>query len=51
MKNLTLLEIDHHLEKMEFALAISRSIGDKKKSAKIMEQIQSIGFKYEEPGT
>ena len=28
MKNKSLLEIDHHLEKLEFALAISQTVGD-----------------------
>ena len=45
------LELDHHLEKLEFALALSQTIGDKIKSAKIINQIEVIGYKYEEPGT
>ena len=51
MKNQSLLEVDHHLEKLEFALAISQTIGDKTKSEEIRDQIQKIGIKYEEPGT
>ena len=51
MSNQSLIEIDHHLEKLEFALAISQTIGDKIKSAKIKDEIKMIGFKYQEPGT
>ena len=45
------LEFDHQLEKLEFALAISQTIGDNIKSAKIRNEIEVIGYKYEEPGT
>jgi len=51
MKYKSLIEIDHKLEKLEFALAISQSIGDKIKSEQITEQIKLIGISYEEPGT
>ena len=51
MTKLSLIEIDHKLEKLEFALAISQNIGDKITSDKIKDQIKNIGFKYEEPGT
>ena len=44
-------DLDHQLEKLEFALAFSRTIGDESKSAKIKNQIELIGYKYEEPGT
>ena len=47
----SLLEIDHQLEKLEFALAISKTIGDKIKSDQIKKQINKIGFIYQEPGT
>ena len=47
----SLLEIDHQLEKLEFALAISQTKGDKIKSDQIKDQIKLIGVKYEEPGT
>ena len=47
----SLLEIDHKLEKLEFALAISQAMGDKIRSDQIKDQIKIIGFRYEEPGT
>ncbi len=47
----TQIEIDHQLEKLEFALAFSQTIGDKIKSDKIKDQIKIFGFNYEEPGT
>ncbi len=51
MKKQTLIEIDHQLEKLEFALAISQTIGDQIRSDQIKDQIKKIGIKYEEPGT
>ena len=51
MSKKSLLELDHQLEKLEFALALSQTIGDKIKSAAIRNQIKAIGYKYEEPGT
>ena len=51
MSNQSLIEKDHQLEKLEFALAFSLSIGDKIKSVKIKDQIEKIGFILEEPGT
>ena len=51
MSNKSLIEIDHQLEKLEFALAISQTIGDKNRSEEIMVQIKKIGFNLEEPGT
>ena len=51
MANQSLIEIDHQLEKLEFALAISQTFGDKIKSNQIRNQIEKIGFNYEEPGT
>ncbi|WP_269605222.1 hypothetical protein [Prochlorococcus marinus] len=51
MKNLSPIDIDHHLEKLEFALAISQTIGDKNKSAKIRAQLKMIGYNKQEPGT
>ena len=44
-------DLDHQLEKLEFALALSQTIGDKIKSAKIKNQMEVIGYKFEEPGT
>ena len=49
MKNL--LDLDYQLEKLEFALALSKTVGDNIKSAKIRNQIEVIGYSYEEPGT
>ena len=51
MANQSLIEKDHQLEKLEFALAISRTIGDEIKAEQIKDQIEKIGFNYEEPGT
>ena len=51
MTKKSLLELDHQLEKLEFALALSQTIGDKSKSATIRDQIEVIGYKFEEPGT
>ena len=51
MTEKSILELDHQLEKLEFALAFSQTIGDNIKSAKIRNQIEVIGYKYEEPGT
>ena len=51
MSKESLIELDHQLEKLEFALALSQSVGDEIKSAKIRNQIEVIGYKYEEPGT
>ena len=51
MTKKSLLELDHQLEKLEFALALSQTIGDKSKSAMIRDQIEVIGYKFEEPGT
>ncbi len=47
-----LTPIEHYqLEKLEFALAFSLTIGDKIRSEQIKDQIEKIGFNYEEPGT
>ena len=45
------IDLDHQVEKLEFALALSQSIGDNIKSDQIMNQIKRIGYTYEEPGT
>ena len=47
----SLIEKDHVIEKLEFALAFSQTIGDKIRSEQIKDQIEKIGFSYEEPGT
>jgi hypothetical protein len=51
MSNLSQIEIDHQLEKLEFALAFSLNIGDKIRSDQIKDKIKIIGVQYEEPGT
>ena len=51
MNSKSLVDIDHQLEKLEFALALSQSKGDTKKSATIKSQIEKIGINFEEPGT
>ena len=51
MTKQSLLEKDHQLEKLEFALAISQASGDKNKSNQIKDQIKKIGFNLVEPGT
>tara|TARA_Y100001968_G_C19193594_1_gene636421 strand:- start:240 stop:395 length:156 start_codon:yes stop_codon:yes gene_type:complete len=51
MENYKSIELDHQLEKLEFALAVSQTFGDEKKSEKIKHQIEVIGYKYQEPGT
>ena len=51
MSNQALIERDHRLEKLEFALAISKTKGDKIKSKQIKDQIEKIGINLEEPGT
>tara|TARA_Y100001968_G_C18996824_1_gene544008 strand:+ start:210 stop:365 length:156 start_codon:yes stop_codon:yes gene_type:complete len=51
MANRLLLDLDHQIEKLEFALAISQTIGDKNRSDKIKDQLEKIGFIYQEPGT
>tara|TARA_Y100001968_G_scaffold312882_1_gene336506 strand:+ start:627 stop:782 length:156 start_codon:yes stop_codon:yes gene_type:complete len=47
----SLIELDHQLEKLEFALAISRSRGDKRMSDYLLSEIDKIGQNFEEPGT
>ncbi len=51
MANQSLIEKDHKLEKLEFALAISQTIGDKIRSDQIKDEIEKIGCNFEEPGT
>ena len=46
-----LIEKDHQLEKLEFALAVSQSSGDKIRSDQIKDQIAKIGLNFVEPGT
>ncbi|WP_187152549.1 hypothetical protein [Prochlorococcus marinus] len=51
MSNHSIIERDYQLEKLEFALAISQSNGDKIRSDIIKDQIEKIGFIFQEPGT
>ena len=50
-KKLSFVEGDHHLEKLEFALAIAQTKGDKKKSLTLRKKIVELGGNVEEPGT
>ncbi len=45
------VEGGHHLEKLEFALAVSQTQGDQKRSALLRAQIADLGGNIEEPGT
>ena len=51
MTNQSLRERDYQIEKLEFALEISRSNGNKLKSVQLKYEIKKIGFNYEETGT
>jgi hypothetical protein len=44
-------EGDHHLEKLEFALAIALTRGDAQRSRQLREEIDRLGGNREEPGT
>ena len=48
---LSFFEGGHQLEKLEFALAIAQTKGDKKKSLILRKQIVELGGNIEEPGT
>ena len=50
-KRKAFVEGGHQLEKLEFALAISDSKGDKTRSKKLRKAIKSLGGNLEEPGT
>ena len=50
-KKLSFLEGGHQLEKLEFALAIAQTKGDKKKSIILRKKIVELGGNIEEPGT
>ena len=47
----SLIEREHKIEKLEFALAISKTTGDKIRSKIIKDQIEKLGLNYVEPGT
>tara|TARA_Y100001968_G_C19290146_1_gene683802 strand:+ start:793 stop:999 length:207 start_codon:yes stop_codon:yes gene_type:complete len=44
-------EGDHHLEKLQFALAISESEGDIDRSNVLRSKIKALGGNLQEPGT
>lgn len=50
-KKLSFFEGGHHLEKLEFALAIAQTKGDQKKSLSLRKKIVELGGNVEEPGT
>ena len=50
-KKLSFFEGGHQLEKLEFALAVAQTKGDKKKSLALKEKIVELGGNDEEPGT
>ena len=50
-KKLSFFEGGHQLEKLEFALAIAQTKGDKKKSLILRKKIVEMGGNVEEPGT
>tara|TARA_B100000941_G_C28443252_1_gene520867 strand:+ start:722 stop:919 length:198 start_codon:yes stop_codon:yes gene_type:complete len=50
-KKLSFFEGGHQLEKLEFALAVAQTKGDKKKSLILRKKIVELGGNIEEPGT
>ena len=50
-KKLSFFEGGHQLEKLEFALAVAQTKGDKEKSSELKEKIVELGGNVEEPGT
>jgi protein-arginine kinase activator protein McsA len=44
-------EGEHHLEKLQFSLAVALSRGDHQRSAQLRRQIAELGEVHEEPGT
>ena len=50
-KKLSFFEGGHQLEKLEFALAIAQTKGDRKKSLILSKKIVELGGNVEEPGT
>ena len=50
-KKLSFYEGGHQLEKLEFALAIAQTYGDKQKSTILRKKIVELGGNVEEPGT
>ena len=50
-KKLSFFEGGHQLEKLEFALAVAQTEGDKEKSLSLRKKIVELGGNVEEPGT
>ena len=50
-KKLSFFEGGHQLEKLEFALAVAQTQGDKEKSLALRKKIFELGGNVEEPGT
>jgi hypothetical protein len=47
----SVVEHDHQVEKLEFALAVAISRGDRQRSDMLRHQIEVLGCNLEEPGT
>lgn len=47
----TVLQGEHQLEKLEFALAVALTRGDLQRSEQLRHQIDALGGNREEPGT
>ncbi len=50
-KNISFIEGCHKLEKLEFALAVSQTKGEGRKSEILKKKIVELGGNIEEPGT
>ena len=50
-KKLSFYEGGHQLEKLEFALAVAQTRGEKEKSLILRKKIVELGGNVEEPGT
>ena len=50
-KKLSFFEGGHQLEKLEFALAVAQTKGEKEKSLILTKKIVELGGNAEEPGT
>ena len=50
-KKLSFFEGGHQLEKLEFALAVAITRGDRSRSDQLRAQIADLGGNIEEPGT
>ena len=50
-KKLSFFEGGHQLEKLEFALAVAQTKGEKEKSLILRKKIVELGGNVEEPGT